>query len=320
MFDINLGKNFKEFYAELKLVFLEFKQYNYYLPRIRDFFSLRISRKNDILLTISIYNPGGKEMKKLKMFGILALAAVMTFSLAACSSGGSSSGSDGAKKYIIATDTTFAPFEFEDESGNRVGIDMDLLKAIAEDQGFEYELQPLGFDAAVTALESGQADGVIAGMSITEERQKKYDFSDPYFDSGVGMAVKSDNDTIKSYDDLRGKNVAVKNGTEGSKYAESIKDQYGFNITSFPESANMYEDVKSGNSVACFEDYPVLGYAIAKGQPLKLVGDLQAGNSYGFAVQKGKNAELLEMFNTGLKNMKDNGKYQEILDTYIKTN
>ena len=73
-------------------------------------------------------------MKKLKMFGILALAAVMTFSLAACSSGGSSSGSDGAKKYIIATDTTFAPFEFEDESGNRVGIDMDLLKAIAEDQ------------------------------------------------------------------------------------------------------------------------------------------------------------------------------------------
>lgn len=82
----------------------------------------------------------------------------------------------------------------------------------------------------------------------------------------------------------------------------------------------MYEDVKSGNSVACFEDYPVLGYAIAKGQPLKLVGDLQAGNSYGFAVQKGKNAELLEMFNTGLKNMKDNGKYQEILDTYIKTN
>lgn len=259
-------------------------------------------------------------MKKLKMFGILALAAVMTFSLAACTSGGSSSGSDGAKKYIIATDTTFAPFEFEDESGNRVGIDMDLLKAIAEDQGFEYELQPLGFDAAVTALESGQADGVIAGMSITEERQKKYDFSDPYFDSGVGMAVKSDNDTIKSYDDLKGKNVAVKNGTEGSKYAESIKDQYGFTITSFPESANMYEDVKSGNSVACFEDYPVLGYAIAKGQPLKLVGDLQAGNSYGFAVQKGKNAELLEMFNTGLKNMKDNGKYQEILDTYIKTN
>lgn len=258
-------------------------------------------------------------MKKFKLFGILALSAMMVFSLAACSSGGTKSDS-GSKKYIIATDTTFAPFEFEDESGNRIGIDMDILKAIAADQGFEYELQPLGFDAAVTALESGQADGVIAGMSITEERQKKYDFSDPYFDSGIGMAVKADNDTIKSFDDLKGKNVAVKNGTEGARYAESIKDQYGFTITSFPESANMYEDIKTGNSVACFEDYPVLGFAIAKGQPLKMVGDKQAGNSYGFAVQKGKNAELLQKFNDGLKKLRDNGEYQKILDTYIKTN
>ncbi len=256
-------------------------------------------------------------MKKFRKLAVFAVVALMALTMAACSGGGESSGS--GDKYIIATDTTFAPFEFEDESGNRVGIDMDLLAAIAEDQGFEYELQALGFDAAVTALESGQADAVIAGMSITEERQQKFDFSDPYFDSGVGMAVKADNDSIKSYEDLKGKNVAVKNGTEGSKYAESIKDQYGFTVTSFPESANMYEDVKAGNSVACFEDYPVLGYAITKGQPLKMVGDLQAGNSYGFAVQKGQNAELLEKFNAGLKNLKDNGKYQEILDTYIKT-
>ena len=257
-------------------------------------------------------------MKKFTKLAVFAVVALMALTMAACSNGGGNGEASG-DKYIIATDTTFAPFEFEDESGNRIGIDMDLLKAIAEDQGFEYELQPLGFDAAVTALESGQADAVIAGMSITEERQKKFDFSDPYFDSGVGMAVKADNEEIKSYEDLKGKNVAVKNGTEGSKYAESIKDQYGFTITSFPESANMYEDVKSDNSVACFEDYPVLGYAITQGQPLKMVGDLQAGNSYGLAVQKGQNAELLEKFNAGLKNLKDNGKYQEILDTYIKT-
>lgn len=79
----------------------------------------------------------------------------------------------------------------------------------------------------------------------------------------------------------------------------------------------MYEDVKSGNSVACFDDYPVLGYAITKGQPLKMVGDLQKGSSYGFAVSKGKNAELLKMFNAGLKNLKSNGKYDQIINTYI---
>ncbi|MDD7147454.1 MAG: transporter substrate-binding domain-containing protein, partial [Lachnospiraceae bacterium] len=91
--------------------------------------------------------------------------------------------------YIIATDTVFAPFEFTDADNNFVGIDVDLLAAIAEDQGFEYELQSLGFDAALLAVESGQADGVIAGMSITEARKEKFDFSDSYYDAGVTMAV-----------------------------------------------------------------------------------------------------------------------------------
>lgn len=257
-------------------------------------------------------------MKKMKKIGIIALVLLMVVSIAGCGGGSDSgSGDSGSKKYIIATDTTFAPFEFEDESGKRVGIDMDLLDAIAKDQGFEYEMQVLGFDAAVTAVESGQADGVIAGMSITEERKQKFDFSEPYFDSGIGMAVAKDNNDIKSYDDLKDKNVAVKAGTEGATFAESIREKYGFNLTTFPESANMYEDVKAGNAVACFEDYPVLGYAITKGQPLKIVGDLEAGNSYGFAVKKGENAELLKMFNDGLKKLQDNGEYDKILDTYI---
>ncbi|MEG0309473.1 MAG: transporter substrate-binding domain-containing protein [Eubacterium sp.] len=243
----------------------------------------------------------------------------MVFSLAACSSGGSKKTADSGekKKYIIATDTTFAPFEFQSESGDMVGIDMDILKAIAADQGFEYDLKVLGFNAAVQALESNQADAVIAGMSITDERKAKFDFSDPYFDSGVGMAIKSDNDTIKSYDDIKGQKVAVKTGTEGYAFADSIKDKYNLTLTTFEDSANMYEDVKSGNSVACFEDYPVLGYAITKGQPLKMIGDLESGNSYGFAVSKDKNSELVEMFNKGLKNLKENGKYDEILATYI---
>ena len=79
----------------------------------------------------------------------------------------------------------------------------------------------------------------------------------------------------------------------------------------------MYEDVKTGNTVACFEDYPVMGYGISQGNGLKMVTDMEKGSSYGFAVMKGKNTELLEMFNAGLENIKANGKYQEIIDTYI---
>jgi polar amino acid transport system substrate-binding protein len=225
----------------------------------------------------------------------------------------------GGKVYTIATDTTFAPFEFQDAGGKYVGVDIEILAAIAADQGFAYDLKPLGFSAAVAALESSQADGVIAGMSITEERKQKYNFSQPYYDSGVVMAIRaSDNDT-RGYADLRGKRVAVKTGTEGATFAESISDRYGFNLVYFDESPFMYEEVKAGNSAACFEDYPVMGYGISQGNGLKMVTDMERGSSYGFAVLKGKNQELLEMFDKGLSNIKANGTYRKILDTYIAT-
>ena len=223
------------------------------------------------------------------------------------------------KTYTIGTDITFAPFEFQDINGDFVGIDMDLLEAIAKDQGFNYEVKPLGFNAAVQALESKQVDAVIAGMSITEERTKKFDFSDPYFDSGIIMAVDDDNESVTSYEDLKGERVAIKTGTEGANFAQSIQDEYGFEIVTYDESANMYEDVKTGNSIAAFDDYPVLAYGVKQGNGLKIVTDKEAGNSYGFAVSKGENAELLQMFNTGLMNLRASGEYQEILDQYLET-
>lgn len=260
-------------------------------------------------------------MKK-KLFAVL-MCMGMTCFLAACgdSEGAkqetTDEGEGSAKVYQIATDTTFAPFEFENDEGEMVGIDLDILSAIAEDQDFKYELQIVGFQAAVNALESGQADAVIAGMSITDERKEKYDFSDEYYQSGVGMAVPKDSD-IDSYEDLEGKTVAAKLGTEGCTFAESIADEYGFTVTQFEDSSTMYQDVISGNTAACFEDYPVMGYEISRGLELKLPLDMEKGAPYGFAVMKGENAELLKMFNDGLANLKDSGKYDEILDTYIQ--
>ena len=231
---------------------------------------------------------------------------------------GETTGAAGSDKvYQIATDITFKPFEFENDNGEMVGIDLDLLKAIAEDQGFTYELQVVGFNAAVMALETGAADAVIAGMSITPEREELYDFSDPYFESGVGCAVLSTSDAA-DYSDFAGKQVAAKTGTEGCKFAESIADQYGFTVVQFDTSAMMYQDVLAGNSVACFEDYPVMGYEISQGMDLKLLDKLESANNYGIAVMKGENAELLEMINAGLANLKADGTYDEIISTYIQ--
>ncbi|MGB3352632.1 MAG: amino acid ABC transporter substrate-binding protein/permease [Mycobacterium sp.] len=219
--------------------------------------------------------------------------------------------------YQIATDITFAPFEFQDSSGEYVGIDMDLIRAIAEDQGFTVDIKPLGFDAALQAVQANQVDGVIAGMSITDERKQVFDFSEPYFESGVQMAVLDTNNDIKSYEDLRGKRVAVKNGTEGATFADSIKDRYGFTTVSFADSASMYDEVRTGNSQAIFDDYPVLAYGIAQGNGFKTVTPKEKGSNYGFAVNKGQNAELLRQFNEGLNNLRESGRYQEIVDGYL---
>ncbi len=266
-----------------------------------------------VLMAASLTACGGSD----KAATTTAAAADTTAAAADTTAADTAADTDkSGKVYKIATDTTFAPFEFENENGEMVGVDLDLLKAIAEDQGFEYDLVVAGFSAAVTGLEAGEYDAVIAGMSINPDRQAKYDFSEPYYDSGVGMAVAADSD-IASYDDLNGKTVAAKIGTEGCSFAESIADQYGFTIIQFEDSASMYQDVLSGNSVACFEDYPVLGYEISRGTALKLPLDMERGSSYGFATMKGENPELVEMFNAGLNNLKDSGKYDEILNTYI---
>jgi len=246
----------------------------------------------------------------------LLLACAVLFTVVSCKKTGDQAK---GKVFIIATDTTFAPFEFQDTQGNYVGVDIELLAAIAADQGFAYDLQPLGFSAAVAALESSQADGVIAGMSITDVRKEKYDFSAPYYDSGVVMAIRAGENTIASYEDLRGKRVAAKTGTEGATFAEGITEQYGFNLVYFDESPFMYEEVKAGNSAACFEDFPVMGYGISQGNGLKMVTSMERGSSYGFAVLKGKNQDLLQKFDQGLVNVKANGTYQAILDKYIKT-
>lgn len=257
-------------------------------------------------------------MKKFKKAMVLMTTLALAITTVACSSSTKEESSTDAKKYVIATDTVFAPFEFTDASNKFVGIDVEILEAIAADQGFEYELNSLGFDAALLAVEAGQADGVIAGMSITDERKAKFDFSEAYYEADVTMAVAEGSD-IASYEDLAGKTVAVKTGTNGADFAKSIAEQYGFTVTEFSDSPTMYQDVIVGNTVACFEDYPVMAYNIQQGAKLQIPGDIkEAGSSYGFAVSKGKNAELLEMFNKGLANIKENGTYDKIVEKYTK--
>lgn len=222
-----------------------------------------------------------------------------------------------APHYTIATDVTFPPFEIQAKNGKYVGIDMDLLAAIAKSQGFTYTLKPMSFNSASQTVANGQNDGIIAGMTITPERRKIFDFSRSYYESGFIWAVKKGSE-ITSIKDLKNKTVALKTGTGSADYAKSIQKKYGFKIKYFNDSNTMYNDVAVGNAAACFEDEPVMRYAIKNGMDLKIPNQKPANTGhYAFAVQKGKNAALLKAFDAGLKELQENGKYDQIKAQYL---
>ena len=170
-----------------------------------------------------------------------------------------------------------------------------------------------------SACQAGQADGMIAGASITQERQDSgWIFSDGYYNATQTMTVPANSD-ITGFGDLSGKTVAVKTGTQGASYAESLKDEYGFTITSFEDSPTMYQAVLGGQCVACFEDTPIMQASIKDGGlALKVLEDTaNEGGDYGFAIFNENSQELLDMFNAGLANIKANGTYDEILAKYL---
>ena len=221
------------------------------------------------------------------------------------------------KTYVIYSDNSFAPFEYFDPDTNAyVGVDMDLMAAIAANQGFAYEIKNEGFDAAMGAVQSGQADGMIAGMTITDARKETYDFSEGYFEDGQVMVVAAGSD-VTDPSQLKGTVVAVKTSTQGAAYAEEVAAQFDFTIQYYEDSPTMYTAVINKTNSACFEDRTVVEWAI-KNENLELttVGDVINPKYYGFAVKKGANAELVEMFNAGLASIKESGEYAEILEKY----
>ena len=221
-------------------------------------------------------------------------------------------------KYVISSDSSFAPFVFQNGKNKYTGIDMDLIKAIAKDQGFTIEIDNPGFDAAVSDVQSGHAQGMIAGMTVTDARKETFDFSEPYYTANSILAVQEDS-KIDSYDDLKGKTVGVKNGTASQTFLEKNKNKYGYKIKTFSDGASMYDSLNSGSVAAIMDDEPVIKYAIKQGRKFKTPIEGTPSGQIAFAVQKDSNPELIEMFNNGLANLKESGEYQKILDKYLSS-
>lgn len=214
----------------------------------------------------------------------------------------------------VGTDATYAPFGFQDEKTKEyVGFDIDLIKAVAKQAGFAVEINNLNFDGLIPALQSGNIDIAISDMTINEERAQKVNFSKSYYKAGLGIVVKTDNTTIKSFKDLEGKQVAVSIGSTGAEAARKIKD---VKIREFNSIADAFSELKAGGVEAVINDIPVNEYYILheNDKYAKTVEDPINSEDLGIAVSK-NNKELAAKIDNALDELKKNGEYEKI---YVK--
>lgn len=212
----------------------------------------------------------------------------------------------------VGSDVAYPPFEFEDEKTQEiVGFDVDLIKEIGRRIGLEAKIQPAAFDTIIQALNAKKFDCVVSAMTITEERKKQVDFSDPYIDSNQSLAVYKGSD-IKSLEDLKGKVVGVQRGTTGELKAQELKEKYRIKeIKSYDDTLMAFEDLKAKRIDAIVNDYPVTAYLVKKDPVFEIVAEIPTGEKYGIAVRKDSKA-LLEAINKALKEMKEDGTYDAI--------
>lgn len=268
-------------------------------------------------------------MKKVtNKLGLFAMFIVLSALLAACGdsgsedAGGNESDDNGDydlnDAYTIVSDNSFVPFEFV-EDGELVGFDIELITAIAEEVGFEIEggeIETTNFDGIIPGLQTGQFEIAIAGMSITEDRAEVIDFADPYYESGIAIAVPVDNDDINGLEDLDGKTVATRLGTTSGAYLREHVP--GAVINEYEQMDQVYLAVENGSADAVMYDLPNIEYYISTtGEgSMKVVGDLYQAEDYGIAITPG-NEDLVAAINDALATLRDNGTYDEIYDKWF---
>lgn len=219
--------------------------------------------------------------------------------------------------YTVGTSAGFPPFEYV-EDGEIVGFDIDLMKAIGEEMGFEVNFKDIAFDSLIPALKTGNIDVVAAGMTITEQREEVVDFSNSYYSADQSIIVKEDSD--KDISVIFGdKDISVQTGTTGDLWVTEKLQDKGIltgNIKRYDTFVLCVSDLVNENVDAVVLDSPVAN-RYAEMRPVEVVGIIVTGENYGLAVNNG-NTELLDKLNEGLRKIRENGKMAEIIDKHFK--
>ena len=216
-------------------------------------------------------------------------------------------------KLIMSTNAAFPPYEMTTDSGEFEGIDIETAQAIADKLGLELQIDDMDFDAALLAVQQGKSDMVMAGVTVTDERQNVMDFTDSYATGIQSIIVKEDSD-IASVDDLAGKKIGTQRGTTGYLYCS---DDFGDeNVVAYDDGLTAVQMLNNGQVDCVVIDNAPAKEFIAANPGLKLLDTAYVEESYAIGVGKG-NAELKDAINTALEELKADGTLQAIVDKYI---
>ena len=219
-----------------------------------------------------------------------------------------------AGKLTMSTNAAFPPYEMTTDSGDFEGIDIDVAAAIAEKLGLELQVDDMDFDAALLAAQSGKSDIVMAGVTVTDERQKVMDFSDTYAEGIQSIIVPEDSD-IASADDLAGKIIGTQRGTTGYIYCT---DDFGEDsVVAYDDGLTAVQALNNGQVDAVVIDNAPAKEFVAANPGLKILDTAYAQEDYAIGVAKG-NTELLNAINGTLEELQADGTLQSIVDKYIK--
>lgn len=258
---------------------------------------------------------GVHGMKKLFLL-LLTVCLLGTAALTAGCGQSDSAEQSGKKVLRVGMDASYPPFGSQDqETKDYEGFDVDIIRAIGAEEGFDVEISNRSFDGLIPALQAKEIDVAINDITITDDRKQSVDFSKPYYIAGLGVVVRSDNDTIHTAEDLQGKTLGVSIGSTGEEAARKIP---GANVRVFNAINEAFLEVQNGGVDAVVNDIPTNEYYVshAGNKNVRTAEVALTKEDLSIAVLKG-NTELLTKIDDGLAKIKANGKFSEIYEKWF---
>ena len=260
----------------------------------------------------SLFYGAGSFTGKMKKY-LLGLISIL-MALCVTAGCGVEKKAEGPKVLKVGTEVTFPPFEFREQGSREItGFDMDLIRAVGKKLDMQVEILDMDFEALIPAVKRGNLNLVIAGMTITKDRQKIVDMSEPYYTSGLVIVVGKGNTAVQKPEDLKGKAVAVQIGTTGEAKAKQLA---GEKVRGFKTNEEVFNALKEKTVEAIIIDKPVAQYFINKYHPNAVIaGAAFEKEAYGIVMRR--HGELTPKVNKALAELKNSGEYDKIHEKWF---